>query len=51
MSQIRAGRATPAMLCSVMVDDYGNLTPLSQVAIVSAPVAMTLNVHPWENSM
>lgn len=50
-SQIRAGRATPAMLGSVMVDYYGNLTPLSQVANVSAPDAMTLNVQPWENSM
>ncbi|MRI63539.1 ribosome recycling factor [Ornithobacterium rhinotracheale] len=50
-SQIRAGRANPAMLGSVMVDYYGNPTPLSQVANVSAPDAMTLNVQPWENSM
>lgn len=50
-SQIRAGRANPAMLGSVMVDYYGNPTPLSQVANISAPDAMTLNVQPWENSM
>ena len=49
--QIRAGRANPAMLGSVMVDYYGNPTPLSQVANVSAPDAMTLSVQPWESSM
>lgn len=50
-SQIRAGRATPAMLGSVMVDYYGNPTPLSQVANITAPDGMTLNVQPWESSM
>lgn len=50
-SQIRAGRATPAMLGSVMVDYYGNPTPLSQVANISAPDGMTLNVQPWEATM
>lgn len=49
--QIRAGRANPNMLGSVMVDYYGNPTPLSQVANVSAPDGMTLNVQPWESSM
>lgn len=49
--QIRAGRANPAMLGSVMVDYYGNPTPLSQVANVSAPDAMTLSVQPWESTM
>lgn len=50
-NNIRAGRANPAMLSSVMVDYYGNMTPLSQVANVSAPDAMTLNVQPWEATM
>lgn len=49
--QIRAGRANPAMVSSVMVDYYGNPTPLSQVANVSAPDAMTLSIQPWESSM
>lgn len=50
-NNIRAGRANPSMVSSVMVDYYGNPTPLSQVANVSAPDAMTLNIQPWENSM
>lgn len=50
-NKIRAGRANPAMVSGVMVDYYGNPTPLSQVANVSAPDAMTLSIQPWENSM
>lgn len=50
-NNIRAGRANPAMVSSVMVDYYGNLTPLNQVANVSAPDAMTLNIQPWESAM
>ena len=50
-SNIRAGRANPGMVGSVMVDYYGNPTPLNQVANVSAPDAMTLNIQPWENAM
>ncbi|CAI9429744.1 ribosome recycling factor [Candidatus Ornithobacterium hominis] len=50
-TQIRAGRANPNMLGNVMVDYYGSPTPLSQVANVSAPDAMTLNVQPWEATM
>ena len=34
---IRAGKASPAMLGSVMVDYYGSQTPLSQVANVNTP--------------
>lgn len=50
-NKIRAGRANPAMVSGVMVDYYGNPTPLSQVANVSAPDAMTLSIQPWENAM
>ncbi|MGI9527338.1 MAG: ribosome recycling factor [Weeksellaceae bacterium] len=50
-AKIRAGRANPAMVSGVMVDYYGNLTPLAQVANVSAPDAMTLNIQPWESAM
>ncbi|MEN8765820.1 MAG: ribosome recycling factor [Wenyingzhuangia sp.] len=48
---IRAGKATPAMLGSVMVDYYGSQTPLSQVANVSTPDAQTITVQPWEKNM
>lgn len=48
---VRAGRANPAMLSGVMVDYYGTLTPLSQVASVSSPDARTITVQPWEKKM
>tara|TARA_X000000950_G_C13627498_1_gene542038 strand:+ start:24 stop:587 length:564 start_codon:yes stop_codon:yes gene_type:complete len=49
--KIRAGRATPSMLGSVMVDYYGSPTPLSQVANVNSSDARTLTVQPWEKSI
>lgn len=48
---IRAGKATPVMVKSVMVDYYGSLTPLNQVANVNTPDAMTISIQPWEKSM
>ena len=49
--KIRAGKATPAMLSSVMVDYYGSQTPLAQVANVNVPDARTITVQPWEKNM
>lgn len=48
---IRAGKASPAMLGSVMVDYYGSQTPLSQVANVNTPDGRTISVQPWEKGM
>jgi len=48
---IRAGKASPAMLGSVMVDYYGSQTPLSQVANVNTPDGRTITVQPWEKNM
>ncbi|KJD31796.1 ribosome-recycling factor [Tamlana nanhaiensis] len=48
---IRAGKASPAMLGSVLVDYYGSQTPLSQVANVNTPDGRTITVQPWEKSM
>lgn len=49
--KIRAGRANPAMLEGVMVEYYGSMSPLSQVANVSVPDARTLSVQPWEKAL
>lgn len=51
LSKIRAGKASPAMLGGIMVEYYGNLTPLTQVASISSPDARTLLVKPWEKPM
>jgi ribosome recycling factor len=48
---IRAGKANPVMLSSVMVDYYGSQTPLNQVANVNTPDAQTLSVQPWEKTL
>lgn len=50
LSKIRAGKASPAMLDSVMVEYYGTPTPLSQTASVTSPDARTLFVKPWEKA-
>lgn len=51
LANIRAGKASPAMLSSVMVDYYGSQTPLNQVANVNTPDGRTISVQPWERSM
>ncbi|MBT8246045.1 MAG: ribosome recycling factor [Winogradskyella sp.] len=51
LTNIRAGKASPSMLGSVMVDYYGSQTPLSQVANVNTPDGRTITVQPWEKSM
>ena len=48
---IRAGKASPSMLGSVMVDYYGSQTPLNQVANVNTPDGRTISVQPWEKNM
>ena len=50
-ANIRAGKASPAMLGSVMVDYYGSQTPLAQVANVNTPDGRTITVQPWEKGM
>jgi ribosome recycling factor len=50
-THIRAGKANPVMLSAVLVNYYGAKTPLSQVANISVPDAMTLSIQPWEKSI
>ncbi|TLP82311.1 ribosome recycling factor [Maribacter sp. ACAM166] len=49
--KIRAGKASPAMLSTVLVNYYGSQTPLSQVANVNTPDGRTISVQPWEKGM
>lgn len=51
LTKIRAGKASPAMLQSVMVDYYGTPTSIQQVANIGTMDARTLTVQPWEKSM
>ena len=51
LTKIRAGKAMPNMVESVMVDYYGTPTAISQVASVNTPDARTLAIKPWEKAM
>jgi ribosome recycling factor len=47
---VRTGRATPALLDRIMVDYYGAMTPLKQLATISAPEARLLTVQPYDKN-
>lgn len=51
LTRIRAGKANPSMLDGVMVEYYGNPTPVNQVANVSVMDARTIMIQPWEKNM
>jgi len=48
---IRAGKANPNMLKSVMVDYYGNPTAIGQLANINTPDSKSLIVQPWDKSI
>src|SRR5580692_10689162 len=49
-STVRTGRASPALLDRIVVDYYGAMTPLNQLATISAPEARLLSVQPYDKS-
>lgn len=51
LGKIRTGRANPAILDSIMVEYYGSMVPLSQVANVSLLDSRTISVQVWEKGM
>lgn len=51
LGKVRTGRAHTGLLDHVMVDYYGNPTPINQVANVTLLDARTIGVQPWEKPM
>ena len=49
-STVRTGRASPGLLDRVTVDYYGAMTPLNQLATISAPEARLLTVTPYDKT-
>ena len=49
--KVRTGRASAGLLDHVMVDYYGTMTPINQVAQIGVADARTLTVQPWEKNM
>lgn len=51
LGKIRAGKANPRMLDNVMVDYFGNMTPLTQISNINTPDPRTIAIKPWEKTM
>ena len=51
LSEVRAGRANPAILNKVSIDYYGTPTPINQVAGISVPEARLIVIQPWDMSV
>ena len=51
LSEVRAGRANPAILNKVSVQYYGTPTPINQVAGISVPEARLIVIQPWDASI
>lgn len=50
LGKIRAGKANPSMLSSVMVEAYGIQSPINQLASITTPDARTLSIQPFDKS-
>lgn len=50
-SAIHTGKATPAMVETVMVEAYGTMTPLKQCAAISTPDARLIQIQPWDTGL
>ncbi len=50
LALVRTGRASTSLLDTVVVDYYGTMTPLNQMASVAVPEPQLLSVQPWDIS-
>jgi len=50
LGTVRTGRAAVSLLDTVLVDYYGTMTPLNQMASVHAPEPQMLTVQPWDQT-
>ncbi|MEN8250024.1 MAG: ribosome recycling factor [Bacteroidota bacterium] len=51
LAKIRAGKATPGMLDTIMVEYYGTQTPLNQMSSITTPDAHSIFIKPWEKNL
>lgn len=51
LGSIRTGRASIAMLENIMVESYGQIMPLKEVASLGAPEPRLLTIQPWDKSI
>ena len=50
-STIHTGKASPAMVESVMVEAYGSMMPLKGCAAITTPDARMIQIQPWDKSL
>ena len=50
MAALRTGRASPALVENLLVESYGEKTPLKHIASITAEDAKTLRISPWDAS-
>ena len=50
LGSVRTGRASPGLLDRIQVEYYGTMTPLRQMATISAPEARLLTIQPFDAS-
>lgn len=51
LSQMRTGRATPALVEGLQVEAYGSMMAMRGVASISVPDAKTLVIEPWDKNL
>ncbi|MBW6440864.1 ribosome recycling factor [Patescibacteria group bacterium] len=50
ISTLSIGRATPSLVEDIMVNYYGTLTPIAQIATISIPDVRNILIKPWEKN-
>ena len=51
LNRVRTGRASLSLLDGIMVDYYGTLTPLNQVATLAIPESRLMTIQPWDTTI
>jgi ribosome recycling factor len=47
---LQTGRANASLVDELMIDSYGSMMPLKQLANISCPDAKTIRVEPWDKN-
>lgn len=51
LAKVRTGRAHTGLLDHIMVDYYGSMVPVNQVANITLVDSRTIGVQPWEKGL
>ncbi|TAK88831.1 ribosome recycling factor [Patescibacteria group bacterium] len=51
LNSLRTGRAQTSMVENIMVEQWGQQTPLKAVATITTPDAQTITISPWDKNL